>query len=359
MKIRYGIIGTGMMGCEHIRNLVRIDAAEIIAIADPNPEPRAWALQACGAHCTPAVYADYRELLARDDIDAVVIASPNFTHVDVMRDVFATSKHVLLEKPMCTTIKDCQAVVAGAAQHSGIVWIGLEYRYMAPVARFLEELANGAVGDLKMLFIREHRFPFLKKVGDWNRFNKNSGGTLVEKCCHFFDLMNLAIKSPPVSVYASGAQDVNHLDELYDGLVPDILDNAFVLVDYANGARACLDLCMFAESSRNEQELVATGNRGKLEALIPEGILIRGGRQHRQYETFNIDLDPRGAEVGFHYGASYLEHLNFIAAIQSGTAPAVSVADGLLSVAMGVAAQQSIVLGRPVLLAELLPAAAT
>ena len=48
MKIRYGIIGTGMMGCEHIRNLVRIDAAEIIAIADPNPEPRAWA-------CKPAV----------------------------------------------------------------------------------------------------------------------------------------------------------------------------------------------------------------------------------------------------------------------------------------------------------------
>ena len=49
-----------------------------------------------------------------------------------------------------------------------------------------------------------HRFPFLEKVGDWNRFSKNSGGTLVEKCCHFFDLMRLLTQSEPVQVYASG-----------------------------------------------------------------------------------------------------------------------------------------------------------
>ena len=352
MTVRYGIIGTGMMGCEHIRNLVQIDAAEVVAVADPNAKSRALALIACQPKFTPTVYEDYRQLLARDDIDAVVIASPNFTHIDVMREVFKTDKHVLLEKPMCTTIADCQAVVAGASQHQGLVWVGLEYRYMAPVARFLAELEQGAVGDLKMLFVREHRYPFLKKVGDWNRFNKNSGGTLVEKCCHFFDLMNLAIKSQPVSVFASGGQDVNHLQERYDGATPDILDNAFVIVDYANGARACLDLCMFAESSRNEQELVATGDLGKLEALIPEGRLIRGGREYQKYESFDIEIDPRVAEVGFHHGASYLEHLNFIEAIETGSPAAVTVADGLLSVSMGVAAQRSIVEGRKVLMSD-------
>ncbi|MEZ5177594.1 MAG: Gfo/Idh/MocA family oxidoreductase [Acidimicrobiales bacterium] len=64
-------------------------------------------------------------------------------------------------------------------------------------------------------------FPFLAKVGDWNRFNRNTGGTLVEKCCHFFDLMNQVVDDTPVRVLASGAQDVNHLDEAYDGEVPD------------------------------------------------------------------------------------------------------------------------------------------
>jgi predicted dehydrogenase len=56
-------------------------------------------------------------------------------------------------------------------------------------------------------------------VGNWNRFNKNTGGTLVEKCCHFFDLMTLIIGSKPTRVMASGGQSVNHLDEEYDGQV--------------------------------------------------------------------------------------------------------------------------------------------
>jgi myo-inositol 2-dehydrogenase/D-chiro-inositol 1-dehydrogenase len=52
---------------------------------------------------------------------------------------------------------------------------------------------GSATGGIRMLTIREHRFPFLPKVGDWNRFNRNTGGTLVEKCCHFFDLMRLIL----------------------------------------------------------------------------------------------------------------------------------------------------------------------
>lgn len=66
-----------------------------------------------------------------------------------------------------------------------------------------------------MVSIREHRFPFLKKVGDWNRFASRTGGTLVEKCCHFFDLMARILKPrKPLRVFATGAQDVNHKTEI-------------------------------------------------------------------------------------------------------------------------------------------------
>ena len=88
---------------------------------------------------------------------------------------------------------------------------------MPPVSKFINEIHNNKIGILKTLTIREHRFPFLKKVNDWNRFEENTGGTLVEKCCHFFDLMRLIVQSKPLSVYASGGQDVNHLDEVYNG----------------------------------------------------------------------------------------------------------------------------------------------
>jgi len=354
MTVRYGVIGTGMMGCEHIRNIVQIDSASVVAIADPNERSRRWGLKACQDKFVPDIHADYKELLARTDIDAVVVASPNFTHIDVMRDVFGTDKHVLLEKPMCTTVADSRALKAMALSHVGIVWVGLEYRYMTPIMRFLDELKEGSIGDIKMFFIREHRFPFLKKVDDWNRFNRNSGGTLVEKCCHFFDMMNLVIKSKPIKIYASGAQDVNHLDERYNGEVPDILDNAFVIVDYENGARACLDLCMFAEGGRNEQELVATGSAGKLEVTIPEGLMTKAGREYGKYTAQKVELDTRVKEVGLHHGASYLEHLDFIHSIENLLPPKVTAEDGLLSVAMGVAAQNSIEQGVPVYLKDLL-----
>lgn len=351
MTVRYGIIGTGMMGCEHIRNIVRIDGADVTAVADPNPKPREWALKACGDRCLPRVYEDYRDLLASDDVDAVVIASPNFTHIDAMRDVLRTDKHVMLEKPMCTTVEDALEIHDRAVKHRGVVWIALEYRYMAPAAALLAHL--GRVGDVRMCAIREHRFPFLKKVDNWNRFNRNTGGTLVEKCCHFFDLMNQVIPGEPVRVFASGAQDVNHLDESYDGEVPDILDNAFVIVDYDNGARAALDLCMFAEGGKYEQQLVVTGDAGKLETTVPGKHLYFSRRRTSAYETIDIVQDPRVTEQGLHHGASYVEHLQFIDAIRTGSDAEVGVRDGLRSVLMGIAGQESIRTGVPVRLAEL------
>ena len=125
--------------------------------------------------------------------------------------------------------------------------------------RVLAEIRAGTVGQVQMVTIREHRFPFLVKIGDWNRFNRDTGGTLVEKCCHFFDLMNLLVDDRAVRVMASGAQDVNHVCECYNGEVPDIFDEAFVIIEYKHGARSMLDLCMFAGASRNEQDISVVG----------------------------------------------------------------------------------------------------
>jgi predicted dehydrogenase len=229
----------------------------------------------------------------------------------------------------------------------------LEYRYIPPVARFLSELADGAAGEVKMVSVREHRFPFLTKVDNWNRFNRYTGGTLVEKCCHFFDLMQLVVGAPATRVYASGGQAVNHIAERYDGATPDILDNAYVVIDYANGARGCLDLCMFAEATRNEQELVAVGDRGKVEAFVPQGLVRVGTRESREIDEYDASHDERVAYAGFHHGASYLELAAFADAIRAGSPPSVGVEQGLASVAVGLAAHRSIDEGRPVTMREL------
>ncbi len=359
-SIGYGIIGTGMMGVEHIHNIRAIDGAEIVAISDPTESSRAAGLEAV-ADPAAVAFADHRELLAHPGVDAVVVASPNHTHRDILADVLDAGVHVLIEKPLCTTVEDCQRVMEQAEATTSsfpdrVIQVGLEYRYMPAVARLVDEVAAGAVGQPRMVAIREHRFPFLVKVGNWNRFSANTGGTLVEKCCHFFDLMNLVIGERPTRVMASGAQDVNHLDEVYDGAPSDILDNAFVIVDYPGGARAMLDLCMFADATHNQEELSVVGSVGKVEALIPEGRFRHGIRGQHWIGDVPGEIvdDSHIAYEGLHHGSSYLEHLDFLAAIRGQGQVPVTLDDGLWSVAVGAAAHRSIDEGRPVLLSELI-----
>ena len=359
--LRFGVIGTGMMGCEHLRNLVALPGVEVAAISDPDDGSRGRAAAIVGPD-TPA-FDDHETMITESDLDAVVVASPNHTHARVLDAIWATGLHVMIEKPVCTTVADCLAVRERAIAHAGLVWVGLEYRYMPAITQLLGRLADGDAGTVRMLSIREHRFPFLTKVDDWNRFSRNTGGTLVEKCCHFFDLMNLVLGERPLRVQASGAQDVNHLDERYGGEVPDVLDNAFVVVDYPSGARAMLDLCMFAEGSRWEQEITVVGDRGKLEVHIPNFMEVSRGRGSElvigsrgpDWPVREVPIvdDPRVRHRGSHHGASYLELLEFRDAIGSGSPPAVTVDDGLWSVAAGEAAHRSIEEGRPVSLTEL------
>jgi predicted dehydrogenase len=228
----------------------------------------------------------------------------------------------------------------------------MEYRYMPAVTRFVAEVHGSAAGKVRMLSIREHRLPFLKKVGDWNRFNRNTGGTLVEKSCHHFDLMRHLLRAEPVRVFASGGMDVNHLDEVYDGESPDILDNAFVTVDFDNGARALLDLCMFAEASQHSQELAATGDLGKVECLLPDSVVVVGRRNPRSVETIPVSVPEAALRAGSHHGASYFQHLDFETALREGKPAKVSARDGLMAVAIGLAAQRSIDEERPVMMSE-------
>ena len=339
------------MGREHVRNVGLIDGAAVTAIADPHEPSRSAACRLAGQGVF--AYSDYRRLLAEAPVDAVVIATPNHTHTEVLGHTLQTGKAILVEKPLCTIVEDCRRMEAAARRSGSLVWVGMEYRYMPPVTRLVEAVHGGAVGRLRMLHIREHRRPFLVKVGDWNRFARNTGGTMVEKCCHFFDLMRLITGDEPVRVYGSGAQDVNHLDERYDGATPDIIDNAFVTVDFAGGCRALLDLCMFGEASPAEEEIVATGDAGRVACTIPASELAVADRASRRRRVSVIDVPPDLLAAGSHHGSTWFEHRAFLAALRDGTPPEVDLRDGLVSVAMGVAAERSIAERRPVEMAEL------
>ena len=344
--IRYGIVGTGMMGVEHIQNLLITPGAEIVAIADPTPASLDWARSALGEKASGVAAYDSAAALAREaQVDAVVVASPNFTHRHTVEPLFDKGIAMLCEKPLATTIEDAHWIARKAAGHPAPFWTAMEYRYMPPAAEFIRQVHAGRVGRLRMLSLREHRFPFLVKVGNWNRFSRNSGGTMVEKCCHFFDLMRLIVQSEPVRVYCSGAMDVNHLDESYDGRRPDIIDNSYTTVDFANGVRAMLDLSMFADGAENQEEITAVGDAARLDVLIPEGAIVYSPRvgfmNPKKVERTHVEVDQAALDAGSHHGATYYQHQAFIRAVRGEGSVEVTAEDGLRAVAIGAAAELS------------------
>lgn len=372
-KIKYGIIGSGMMGREHIHNISLLDNTEVIALADPSSESLESAKDkviSCFNE-EPKLYADYKEMLKKEKLDAVVIAAPNHKHYDILLYIFNHYPHlaILAEKPLATNIDDAKKIYQMAQNHKAPIWVAMEYRYIPVVAQLVSDVHNKSIGNLKMLSIREHRFPFLEKVDDWNRFSENTGGTLVEKCCHFFDLMRLITDDEPVSIYASGGADVNHLDEEYNGRRPDINDNAFVVVNFQSGKRALLDICMFAEGSEHQELISAIGDKEKVEAFIPSvqrfwpGALdnpdaapkpfyVQSPRQTKQPKKTIIEADPSILNAGDHQGSTYYQHQNFKEAILGKKDVEVTAKDGMLAVLMGLAAEQSIKENRVIFLDE-------
>jgi len=348
-----------MMGREHIQNINLLPQGRVSVVYDPVTElAQAAATLAQDAHVAGSV----DDLLAHPDLDAVVIVSPNYLHVAQLQKIVATRPMpILCEKPLYTRPEDKPVLDALFRDYPHPVWVAMEYRYMPPVAALIDQ-AEKVTGGIAMLTIREHRFPFLPKIGDWNRFNAKTGGTLVEKCCHFFDLMRLILKDEPVRVMASAGQAMNHLDERYNDEVPDIWDNGYVILDFAGGARAMLELCMFAEGSKWQEEISAVGPKGKIEALVPGPgrfwpallgdppvpQLVISPRAPKGPYVSEIPVDKTLLAAGDHNGSTYYQHARFNAAVRGQGAVEVTLADGARAVEIGLAAQESARTGQAV-----------
>ncbi len=362
--IHYGMVGCGMMGQEHLRNIALLPASKVAVIFEPDAHMRSESKR----FAPDAMFVDsLAALLAHAPLDALVITSPNYIHAQQIREITQqTTLPILLEKPAATNLADVASLRSIAANYAAPIWTAMEYRYMPPITALIgAAYAAQDTGGTTMLSIREHRYPFLSKVGDWNRFNVNTGGTLVEKCCHFFDLMRHIIGSDPIRLYASGGMSHNHADERYDGNQPDILDNAFVVLDFASGQRALLELCMFAEGSRYQEAVTVVGPNGKLECLVPgpgrfwpshlgdapvaqlivspRDALASGGPR-----SLDIPVDPALLAAGDHNGSTFYQHQKFAAVVRGQGTVEVSLTDGLKAVVIGLAAEQSCKTGQAI-----------
>jgi myo-inositol 2-dehydrogenase/D-chiro-inositol 1-dehydrogenase len=183
-SIRFGLIGYGLFGAHNARAIAALPGAELRAVAVLSEKSRDAARD---AHPGATIYADYRELLARDDIDAVNVVVPNRWHYEVGRAVLASERHLLLEKPMALSVAECDELVALAAQHELVLAVGHELRVSSLWGGVKELIDNGAIGQPRAALVELSRFPYRQGSTGWHD-RERVGSWILEEPIHFFDL---------------------------------------------------------------------------------------------------------------------------------------------------------------------------
>ena len=353
-KYRINIIGTGTMGQEHMYVTALLGEAQVHGIYDEETHSLDIAENEYARYSSKKLfrYNDLKSACNDPDVDALFICTPNYTHLDVLKVAMESKKPIFLEKPMATTIEDASEIVRLVDGYPSFIQIGLQYRYKAQYVEAIHEaLERKTIGDLKTISISEHRPPFLDKVKQWNKFSRYSGGTLIEKCCHYFDLINLFAQSQPKNIYASGGKAFNFIDFSYNGKNSDIDDHAFVVIEYQNGIKANFTLNMFCPDFN--EELILCAEKGRIissEKYSPKNDGYSNARIQIELGEDGSSRDsmvsyPSEIEKSGHHGATFFEHIELIKKLNGEPSNSATVIEGLWSVVIAGAAQKSIETG--------------
>ena len=297
--VRYGVVGLGQVSTKgHIPSILQIPEAEIVAVADVNSDALdAMKRQIDGVR----TYATHTELLADRDVEVALIATPNWLHVEQAVAAFDAGKHVFCEKPLGVDLDECNTILAAQARSGKLLQVGHEMRYAHLMRSLYEKVQEGLIGNVQMITFQEFRFPLLP---GWRQTGK-TGGVMLEKNSHFFDMFNWLAGDEPVRVLGCGGNNVNKDSPL--------IDHCIVTVEYANQVRATLVMCLFAEHG-SEATLDVVGETGRLIAQVVSQRLEYYSRKEPEPQEWRFEP---GADGTFHMGFR-TQHEAFVRSVRDG-----------------------------------------
>jgi len=144
-EISVGVVGCGHWGPNHVRVFSSLPGSKVAAVADPDVRRLESSRQSHPAACR---FTDYRELLAQESLDAIVVATPTRTHYEIARAALEAGKHVLVEKPLCLTAQEGEALVRLARETGVVLMVGQVFLFHNGIVKLKEFLESGEVGKL-------------------------------------------------------------------------------------------------------------------------------------------------------------------------------------------------------------------
>ncbi len=236
--VPWAMIGTGSRGMELLRQISKTRVGRCVALCDIYPVNLKKAVETIGGD--PATLDDYRRLLERKDVDAVLIATPLHLHSKMVLDALSAGKHVFVEKTMVFKEEEVKQVKDAAAAHpKQVLQVGLQRRYSLLYRMAMEMTHKGALGKLTHFRANWHRNgdwrrkvndPKLERQINWRMYREYSGGLMAELGSHQIDIANWAFRAEPRSVIGFGG-----IDYWKDGR--ETFDNVQCLFEYPGGQK--------------------------------------------------------------------------------------------------------------------------
>jgi len=203
MSLRFGLVGYGLWGRHHARAIAQAPGATLAAIAC-----RTEATAAAARRDFPGVPVnlDYREVLARPDVDAIDVVVPNDLHGEVGVAALEAGKDVLLEKPLAPTLAACDRLIAAARRTGRVLSVGHELRLSQQWGAVKTLIDAGDLGDVRSAVMSLFRFPYRGGSGGWRHEAGRIGSWIMEELVHHFDLLAwyFARHGEPIAVSAVG-----------------------------------------------------------------------------------------------------------------------------------------------------------
>ncbi len=184
-KLGIGVVGCGNIAKVHLEQLVKQDDAKLVGICDVVPER----VKEVSAQYDVPGYTSYDELLARPEVGAVLIATPNFHHREATLQAFAAGKHVLVEKPMARTVRECDEMIAAASAAGLKLSVGHVLRMMQPFSTVLELLGSGDFGSARAIEMSRRSWWQKRGPDTWRSNRELMWGLLYEWTIHELDFM--------------------------------------------------------------------------------------------------------------------------------------------------------------------------
>jgi myo-inositol 2-dehydrogenase/D-chiro-inositol 1-dehydrogenase len=338
--LNVAVAGLGRIGKIHLKNLARnFSEIRVVAVMDVLEESRAIA----GEFGVPVFVNTFDALLAVPDLDAVVICSPTDTHADYVVRAARAGKQIFCEKPLDLSLERVQEVLE-IVEASGVkLMLGFNRRFDPEFKKIRQLVENGSVGDPQILKITS-RDPGPPPIS----YIKVSGGMFLDMTIHDFDMARFISGKKVREVYARASVKVDPgIGEAGD------VDTAVILLTFEDDSVAVIDNCRKAAYGY-DQRLEVFGSKGMAQAdnNFPNN--------HRLFTGAGVSGDLPLHFFLERYDASYKQEMReFIDALVSGRDVPVGGEDGLISMAIGLAAKKSMKENRPVAVSEILSSSAS